>query len=314
MWNRWVAILDRREPATSLALCRIAVGLSVFGALAAVLFAGVVPLLWLPAAEGGYTNPGQPWLFRWLGVTSTSVYSVLGVTLFAAMLMILGCGGRLPIFVTLQGYMALSGLNGDAMGSYDLVITNALWLLVLSRCTATLALDCRRKTGHWRSAEPIPAWPRYVIVFQLVLIYWTTALHKLSLSWVPGGDFSALYYILQQPTWQRRDMSLLAYFYPLTQIATAITWLWELTAPLLLLALWYRATAERPGKLRALVNRVNYRRWWVVIGVVMHLSIFVLMEVGPFSWIMLSLYFCLYHPNEWRSLTPSPTPLEKPGN
>ena len=31
----------------------------------------------------------------------------------------------------------------------------------------------------------------------------------------------------------------------------------------------------------------------------LHLSVFVFMGLGPFTWITLSAYICLFHPNEW---------------
>ena len=45
-WVGWVALLDRREPGTSLALFRIACGLVVFGAVGSVAAHGLVPALW----------------------------------------------------------------------------------------------------------------------------------------------------------------------------------------------------------------------------------------------------------------------------
>jgi hypothetical protein len=232
------------------------------------------------------------------------VWGTWTVAVAAGLALVLGVGGRLPAVAAWITYPALVDLNGDAVGGYDLVFGNAFWLLVLARSTATLSLDCRLRTGRWTSDEPVPAWPRYLAVFQLVLIYWSTGMHKLSRTWVPGGDASALYYTLQQPTWQRFDMSWLAHVYPLTQAATVTAWLWEVSAPLLLLALWYRRTADRPGRLRALFNLVNYRRWWVLMGLGMHLGVLVLMEVGPFSPLMLSFYACLYRPEEWRRARP----------
>jgi hypothetical protein len=48
----------------------------------------------------------------------------------------------------------------------------------------------------------------------------------------------------------------------------------------------------------------------------LHLGIFVLMDVGPFSWITMSYYLCLFTPEELeaaarrvrRRLLPSPNP------
>ncbi len=301
LWGRWVRFLDQKEPGTTLALWRIACGLCVVGTVGAVLLAGVVPALWLGPADGGYTTSATPWLFRWLGgVTRANVYSVVAITIVAGLMTTVGLGGRWPILVALQGFLNLIALNYGATGAHDAVISNALWLLVLSRSTATLSLDCKLWTGRWTSDKPVPAWPRYLAIFQLVLIYWTSGLQKLSATWTPAGGFSALYYIMQQPVWQRWDMTWAAWLYPLTQIATAVSWIWEITSPLLLLAFWYRATRDRPGWLRRFFNRINFRRVFVVIGVALHLGILLFLEVGPFSWIMLSFYLCLYHPDEWR--------------
>src|SRR5262249_11684455 len=83
------------------------------------------------------------------------------------------------------------------------------------------------------------------------------------------------------------------------QAATGLTWVWEITAPVLLLAMWYRRTSHRPG-LRAAFSRVDFRRWFVLIGVAVHLGIFLAMDVGPFSCVMLSYYLCLFRPDEWQ--------------
>ncbi len=301
LWCRWVRFLDQKEPGTTLALWRIAVGLCLFGTVAAVVLAGAVPALWMGPGEGGYTVPNTPWQFRLLGgVTRANVNAVIAVTLLASMLTAVGLGGRWPVLVALQGFIGLFMLNPGATGSHDAVVTNSLWLLFLSRGTATLSLDCRLRTGQWTNDTPVPAWPRYLAIFQLVLIYATTGMQKVSATWTPVGGFSALYYILQQPTWQRWDMNWAAWVYPLTQIGTAVSWVWEITSPLLLLALWYRATPERPGRVRRLFNRINFRRVFVLIGLAVHLGILACLEVGPFSWIMLSMYLCLYRPEEWK--------------
>jgi hypothetical protein len=297
LWARWVSLLAEREPGTSLALFRIACGLCLLGSVGSVAWHGLVPVLWLGPSDGGYTTPSTPWLFRHLGgVHPGTVWPVVAGTLLCGLALAAGLGGRLTPFLALQGYLALWGLNGDALGGYDWLLTNALWLLVLSRSTATLALDCRLWTGAWSSAELVPAWPRYLAIYQIVLVYWSTGMHKLSAFWTPAGGYSALYYILQEPNWQRWDMSWLAWVYPLTQVATALSWLWEVTAPLLLLVLWYRRTADRPGRLRALCNRLPLRGLWMLVGLSVHLGIALFMNVGPFSWISLSYYLCLFRP------------------
>jgi hypothetical protein len=304
LWARWVALLSEREPGTSLALFRAACGACVLWSIGSVVIYGMVPVIWLGPADGGYRPVGAgPRLFEWLGgVTPATVWSVVAVTLLAGLLLLLGAGSRLTALIALQGYKALTAINPNTLGAYDWLLTNALWLLVLGRSTATLSLDCRLRTGRWRGDEPVSAWPRYLAVYQIVLVYWSTGMHKLSHYWTPAGGFSALYYILQEPTWQRWDMTWLARVYPLTQAATAATWAWEITAPLFLLVLWYRRTRERPGRLRALCNRLPLRGLWVATGAAMHLGILLLMDVGPFSLVALAYYPCLFHPDDWRRL------------
>lgn len=310
LWGRWVALLERREPGTSLALFRIAVGLCVIWSIGSVVRADLIDVIWVDRAYGGYRSLGDgDRLLALLGGPRPEViWPMTWACLAGAAALVLGLGGRLTALIVLQLFLPLSDANSHAGGSDDPLLSNALWLLVLARSTATLSLDCRLRTGRWTSPEQVPSWPRWLAIVQLFLMYGSTGLQKLSASWTPGGGFSALYYILQQPTWQRGDMSWAAQVYPLTQLATALTWTWEVGAPLWLLAFWFRYTRDRPGRLRALCNRVDLRSIMAGIGLVLHLGILSLMEVGPFSLVALSFYTCLYHPDE----LPSPGGGQRP--
>ena len=135
-----------------------------------------------------------------------------------------------------------------------------------------------------------------------MLVYQMAGLYKLSAYWHPGGDLSALYTILSNPAWHRWNLgSLWVTLYPLTQLATLGTWLFETVGPTTLVAALYcRHTRSRPGRLRALLNRWRARDLFVVSGVGMHLGIMLLMAVGAFSALSLSLYPCFFHPDEIR--------------
>lgn len=299
-WGAWVALLDRREPGDAMALFRVAAGVIVVWVMASMWLSGMADIVWVDRAQGGYRALGDgPTLVRWLGgPTQGVIHGLIGVTLATGLALIAGLGGRVTAFVTLQGYMALHRLDNNASGSSDILVTNALWLLVLARSTATLSVDCRLRTGRFRSDEPISAFPRYLGILQLVVMYWSTGMQKVSVYWFPAGSYSALYYILQQPTWQRFSMTWAARLYPLTQVATAVTWVWEVTAPLLLLVYYFRDTADRGGRLRRWANRWDLRLAWALVGLALHVMIYAAMDVSHFSQISLAFYLCLWHPAE----------------
>lgn len=308
MPTRWFRLLASREPATSLALFRIACGLTVLASIGTVICHGVAETLWLDHALGGFMELSDPppWPFALLGgVTAAGLWTMIIVCLAAASCLTLGIAGRSAALITLVSYQAITDLNWDTGGGDDKLIGNALFLLIFARSSATLSLHCRWRCGSWRCEDLVPAWPRYVAVWQLVLVYFTTALQKISIYWTAAGDYAALYYFLQDPSWQRFDMRWLADVFWLTQAATLLVWWWEFSAPLLVLDLWLRrkSTLQGPdalGRLARLFLRLNFRRWFTLFGVAVHVGISLLIGLGPFTWITLSFYLCLYHPSEWR--------------
>jgi len=301
-WSRIVAFLDRREPGEALAAYRVLLGLNVLWAVSSVWAPGLVPVLWLQPEDGGMRplQDGGSWLVGALGgPTPEVVWALVVGTVVASVFLVLGVASRLMALLCLQGFLAVAWINGHAGGSYDNLLTNALWLLVLARSDATASLTCRVRTGAWRQATQVPAWPRWLVALQLVVMYTSTGLQKVSASWVPGGDSSALYYILQQPSWARGDFSWTAHVFPLTQAATLSVWIFEVGAPILLLFLWFRHTRDRPGRLRAACNRLDARSLFVAYGALMHIGIHVTMAVGPFSTVCLAMYACLFSGEEW---------------
>jgi hypothetical protein len=186
--------------------------------------------------------------------------------------------------------MALMDLNTQATtGAANLLLTNALWLLVLGRGTATWSVDCYIKNRSWASSQLVPAWVRYVAIFQIMLCYFMTGLQKVSVHWMPVGEWSALYYILQQPSWQRFDLSWVAYFYPITQIATAAIWFWEILTPL-----WAWALVRAANKHLSIHRLADKIRWcFFLMGIAFHGGIYLFMDIGIFPLVSLAYYPCL---------------------
>ena len=107
---------------------------------------------------------------------------------------------------------------------------------------------------------------------------------------MPGGDASSLWLFLHEPTWTRFAVDALpSWLFPITQVATTLTWLFEITAPVVVLMI--------------LAGRLRRARWaWLAFGVVLHAGIELFMEVGPFLPFMLALYACVVAPADWRAV------------
>jgi len=183
-WSRWVGLLDRREPAVALAMYRIAIGSCLLYAVGTVWAGGLVEAIWMDIPYGGYRNVGnEAWLVELAGGASPEVVWPLVIgSVVAGLAIVLGVGGRLPALVALLAFQNLGRINGHCGGSYDPLMTNALWLLFLSDSTATFSVDAWRRGALWSGAQ-VPAWPRWLMMVQLVLLYASSGVHTGSLRW-----------------------------------------------------------------------------------------------------------------------------------
>ena len=143
------------------------------------------------------------------------------------------------------------------------------------------------------------AWPRHLIILQLIVLYQMAGVQKLATSWWPAGDFSAIYYVLENPIYARFDLDWGGALFPLTQAATIGTLLFEwLGPPLLLLAYWGRFTADAPSRFFRWFNKLRFRDVFVIAGFGLHIGIEVLMDLGSFAIAMLAVYPVFFHPDE----------------
>ena len=315
-WHALVAWLLAEEHGTSLALFRIALGLVVLVDLGDMYRSGAMTLLWMPMESGGLRNPEASGLLAMIvAPTTASIWSVYGAAMIAAAGLTLGLLSRLCSAVVLLSFLWLVSLFPSATGGHDRLISNALFVFAFARSDVTLSLRCWLADRRWRSATCISGWPRRVLVFQLVLMYVTTGINKLGVVWWPMGDFLAIHYALLLPHWARADWWWIAWLSPLTKLATLTTLIWETTWWMVPLWLWLRRTEARGGRLRRWASVLNVRRLYVVVGLLMHTSLWLMMSLGPFSAITLAYYFLLYAPDEQpgglRHTDEESTPLQR---
>jgi hypothetical protein len=301
----WVGLWDVREHPRSLALVRILMAAVLLWDFAQVLQLDLVVPLFGPLEAGGLGNPlgrkQPPLLYELLpataGVAQGTVLAVVGLS---ATLMV----GLLPrlsaaLLVVLLAQLALVLPPADR--GIDMLVRNTLVVLAFSRCGDTLSLGPRLQTGSWRGRADarIPAWPRLLLIAQLVVLYFAAGVSKVASSWTPFGGWSALYVAMRDPAFARIDPSWLDQVYLLTQLGTVATWLWEWCAPLMLLAYWYRNTPDRPGRLRAWFNRVNFLHVYLLVGAIFHLGTHLSLQLGIFPFAVLALYPAAFRPDEW---------------
>lgn len=299
-WSFWVELFDRRERGTSIAAVRIAVGVCALATLSIAAADGMVEVLWVDAAHGGFGDISGNWLFQLCGGPRPAVtWTLFAIAAVGSVLVALGLGARIAAVVTSLCFGALVSSQPDTSGGADALITNALWLLALSRCDETLSLWCRIRRGRFCSEREIPAWPRYLLIFQLVLLYFAAGIQKTAVVWTPAGGYLALHYVFQDPTWIRFADDAFVWASPLTRIGSAVTWHWEHLTPVLLLYYYASYTGgERPGRLRRWITRFDLRKPWMAIGVALHIGIFAFLDVGAFSLVAMSYYFAVWRPVE----------------
>ena len=286
-WQRWTAWLTAEEDALPLALCRVICAGTVALHVGRFVLTGAADAALLHADYGGlsYTHG---WLEPVGGATIASLRILCAVCAIAGTSAALGLFTRPSLAVTWLSLRAITSLNPSAHGSYDSLLIDTLFVLMLSDCGKALSLDARLRG----KGGPAMRWARFLLVFQLGLLYIGSGITKLSASWVPGGSADALWYILQQPTWARFP-GLPLWSFPVTQVATTLTWFYEVGGPLLFFAIVLEQIEPRRRWLRRLkerLERVHFVSIYLAFGAAMHVGIELTMEVGPFSLAALALY------------------------
>jgi hypothetical protein len=305
VWSEWVSLWDGQEDPRVLASVRILLSLVMIADLLRMRALGVVEVLWADRSAGGLADilgrTPAPELYAWLGGGTDTAWLAWSICLGATACF--GAGLLTPVaalvFVLVYAQTAWAIPLADR--GIDMMIRNVVLLLAFSGCNRAWSLDARlfgRRRGWSDEGALIRSWPRYLLVLQIAVMYFTAGLQKTAVTWTPLGSYAALYIVLQDPSIARHDFAWLEAVYPLTQAATAATMLFEYGAVLVPFAAWWRRTRTRSGWLRAQSNRYRWVRGWMAVGAALHLGIAATMSLGIFPWAMLALYPAFLHPEE----------------
>jgi hypothetical protein len=195
--------------------------------------------------------------------------------------MTIGLMSRWAVSVAFLGCVVQTMWNVLPLSGVHDVLLSMLFCLLWVDTGTTWSVDAwlarRRGAPATTGASPgAPIWPLRLIRIQIALLYLSTGLWKLlGPSWRDG---SALHYVLDLNTYQRLSFTLPASLDWLATLATYFTLAWEIGFAFLLFSRWGR-------------------RFAIGTGVLMHLGMFATLEVGLFSWMMISSYVAFLDPS-----------------
>ncbi len=297
---RWIAFWDRRERATSLAFTRVLVGSILFLDMLLARYRGAAAALLAPPPFGMGT--GAPAVPSFLPAPTASADDHVAVLFWALVLitsLMFACGALYKaagLLLTLAIVnFARFDPNGDAIDTLYRVVVP---ILTLSRANACFSVDAwiGRKLGRQPPAM-VPAWPRYLLILQLLWMYFSAAHCRDDAAWWPHGGFVAIANVMVDPHFARFPPGSLASFYPLTRLGTAASMAFELSAPLMVLFTCFRK--EGGGSFGAFVRKWRIRAVWLATGAALHLGIALTMTLGMFPYGVLALYPLFFHPDEY---------------
>ena len=304
LWRRWVAFWDRREGPESLALARLLVGSVLFADFAGMAGERLAPDFWLapPSGLGWGAAVDATGFVHALGTSPSWVTALWACALVGSLGVAVGLWLRPAALLCVAATALLGRLAPDGERAIDLLLRIVLIVLALSPADAvwSLASVRRRRLGR-PPATSIPAWPRLLLFAQLVWVYSSAAQNRGGSEWWPAGGSVALARILSDPHFARFSPGWTAALDPLPRVATALTMLFELGSPLIIVFTFAERHPERLARFGRVVRRLRLRWVWLGLGASLHLGIALTLRLGIFPFGMLALYPLFVAPEELRA-------------
>jgi len=274
LWRRWLTWSGREVDARPLALTRVLLPIMLLLDMARLVQLGLVDDLFRHYDQGGINVALNPHL--WLDNLSPMWGGPVAVGVVMAALACVAAGVlyRPALLVALVGYAQLGHLCGPSDRGIDRILRTVMLILIVSEAHKHFSLK-----RPWK--DRIPAWPQDLVRYLLVLVYMNSGFAKLlgdPAGWLGFEGQSHLYRIITNPVAGHVDPVM------------ADDWGWVLW-----LGGWFTIGIE----LAAPLLLTRHAHWWALAGVALHLGIAATMELGMFSWGMLSLYPILFAESPW---------------
>jgi hypothetical protein len=256
-------------PPHSYAMLRIAIG-----AVGLLSLIGMTPFAMYWPLDGLSPLPGSG-VRAW--VASRDLGTVVGTALFIWLAcsyaaMTVGFRSDLAVLMSFVGQVAMTHWNNLPLSSAHQVATVLLFCLLWAPTGQVWSLDARWREGALQYA---PAWPLWLMRVQIAIIYLSSGLHKFA--YPMWRDGSAVHWALNLNGFHRFPWPWPASLAPLEAFLTWSTLFFELM-------FW------------AFVLFRKTRPWILLAGIGLHLGLFLSLEVGPFSPLMIASYLCYLAP------------------
>lgn len=192
--------------------------------------------------------------------------------------LLIGFQTRISAILTYVLHLMFTNRNISVMFGVDMISTFYFLYLCFANCSAYFSIDSLlKKSNKSQSVISHIAWR--LMQIQLCVIYAYSGLEKLKgTRWWDG---SAIWDVLSMGTMQRWDLSFVAHVPILLSVAVYVVLFWEVYFPVLI---WLP----------------KFRLPMLFYGFVMHLGIFLFMNLPSFGFMMISLYLLFLREGEIR--------------
>ena len=274
----WRSAWSADVPPHSYALLRIALG-----AMGLLSLAGLTPIgmFWTldglsPLSADG-TGP-RAWLLAH-GLGTIAGWAAYGALVAVFLAITLGFHSDAAVLAGFIGLVAQDHWNHLPLSSAHQVMIVLLFCLMWAETGRVWSLDAHLAgPATYGAGRRVPAWPLMLMRCQIAIVYGSTGLWKLA--YPVWRDGSAVHWALSLNGFHRLPWPVPASAAPLVAMLTWGTVLFELSFPVLVL---FRRT--RPIALLG--------------GIALHLGLFAVLELGPFSLIMIASYLAFLDP--WKT-------------
>lgn len=284
--RQWEDFWFQEVPPHLYALLRICVGaIGILGVL------GATPVSMFWAMDGLAPIPGDGLGIRQqiqaLGFGTLAGWGAFAALLAAFVAMTLGWRSRIAVPVCFAGSLLQSYWNNLPLSAAHQTLLAVLFCLMWVDTGGIWSLSGPSRGGRGAADSPPanqPVWPLRLLRYQVSLIYLGSGLWKLmDPAWRDG---SAIHFVANNNVFHRFPHAIPPQMDGVMMAATYVILAWELSFAVAVLHRWSRRVA-------------------LLLGVLLHAGMWAMLELGPFSWLMVASYLAFLDPS-WVSRTIRP--------